>query len=93
MAEPGGVGGGARSTVGIRHLPQAGETTDFGDHPAVYIEFLLAEESGDLVGSYHAQYQVPDKAISPEVALRIRSRAPLGKSTRAQWTPAVERKT
>jgi hypothetical protein len=43
------------------YAPQAGEKTDPGAYPAVYVEFLLAEESGDLVGSYRAEYKVPDK--------------------------------
>lgn len=68
------------------YLPQAGETTDLGEYPAVYIEFLVAEERGDLVGSYRARYKVPDKAISPEIALQIRGRAVEGQSTRAEWT-------
>jgi hypothetical protein len=68
------------------YLPRAGEAANLGEYPAVYIEFLLAQEDGELVGSYHAKYQVRDKAIWPEVALRIRSRAPSGESTRAEWT-------
>jgi hypothetical protein len=66
--------------------PQEGETTDRGAYPAVYVEFLLAEENGDLVGSYRAKYRVPDKAISPEVVLRIRGRTPLGKSVHTDWS-------
>lgn len=68
------------------YTPQAGETTDPGAYPAVYAELLLAEENGDLVGRYRAKYKVADKAISPEVELRIRGRAPLGKQVRAEWS-------
>jgi curved DNA-binding protein CbpA len=68
------------------YTPQAGETTDPGAYPAVYAELLLAEENGDLVGRYRAKYKVGDKPISPEVVLRIRARAPLGKQVRAEWS-------
>jgi hypothetical protein len=65
---------------------QVGETKDFGSYPAVYAELLLAEEGGDLAGRYRAKYKVADQTISPEVMLRIRAKAPLGKMVRAEWS-------
>jgi hypothetical protein len=68
------------------YTPQAGETADPSAYPAVYVEFLLAEDNGDLVGTYRAKYKVLDKAISPEVLLRIRGRASAGRSVSAGWS-------
>jgi hypothetical protein len=68
------------------YTPEAGEATGAGAYPAVYVELLLAEENGDLVGRYRAKYKVPDQAISPEVDLRIRGRAAEGKVVRAEWS-------
>lgn len=68
------------------YTPQAGDAPGPGGYPATYAELLLSEEQGDLVGRYRAEHKIPDKAISPEVLLRIRTRAPAGKSVRAEWT-------
>jgi hypothetical protein len=67
-------------------MSQAREELEAGAYPAIYAELLLAEDNGGLVGRYRAKYKVADQAISPEVDLRIRAKAPLGKLVRAEWS-------
>ncbi|HEU0051846.1 MAG TPA: hypothetical protein VFQ39_01670, partial [Longimicrobium sp.] len=52
---------------------------------AFYIELSLEEANGRLQGNYRARYHVPDKAISPEVAMKMEGEAKEGKSSRLTW--------
>lgn len=42
-----------------------------GLYPPEYIEAVIREESGYLVGRYRARYRVTDRAISPEVVFQF----------------------
>ncbi|MBI4906677.1 MAG: DnaJ domain-containing protein [Acidobacteria bacterium] len=44
-------------------------------YAAEYIEAMIREESGVLLGRYKARYKVTDRAISPEVTFEFRGRA------------------
>ena len=67
------------------YVPQA-EGAAGTAYPAEYVELLLTEENGDLVGRYRAKHKVSDKAVPGEVDLRIRGAAPSGRKGRAEWT-------
>jgi curved DNA-binding protein CbpA len=58
---------------------------DANSYRAFYIELSLVEENGRLTGNYRARYRIPDKAISPEVALHMEGEAGAGKSGRLTW--------
>jgi len=49
------------------YAPETAGKADPNLYPATYVEFILAEEDGSLVGNYRAKYRIPDQAISPEV--------------------------
>ena len=49
-----------------------------GTYPARYVELRLREAGGLLAGDYRAVHRLPDKAISPEVAFRVRGESPQG---------------
>jgi curved DNA-binding protein CbpA len=68
------------------YTPQSTERAIPGRYRALYIECLLREEAGEIVGTYRAKYKVPDQAISPEVAFRVRGATPAGTSGRVVWT-------
>ena len=68
------------------YSPRAGEKADPDTYRAIYIELVLKEDQGDLMGVYRARYQVPDQAISPNVVLRVRGKSAPGDSLRADWT-------
>jgi hypothetical protein len=68
------------------YAPEIASKADPNLYPATYVEFLLAEENGSLVGSYRAKYRVPDQAISPEVQFRVQGKSPSGKSCKLTWT-------
>ena len=44
-------------------------------YPPVYIEAVIVEESGRLLGKYRARYHIADRAISPEVVFRFEGNA------------------
>jgi len=46
------------------YVPDPAEKIQPGAYPATYVELLLAEEHGRLRGTYRAQYQIPDRAVS-----------------------------
>ncbi len=54
-------------------------------YPPEFIEAVVHEVDGVLVGRYRARYVVSDRAISPEVAFQFRS-PPGGDFTRIPWT-------
>ena len=56
-----------------------------GSYPARYVEFRLRTESGTLVGDYRAVHTLVDKAISPEVVLRVRGESPRGNTGMLDW--------
>jgi hypothetical protein len=56
-----------------------------GRYPATYVEFRLREESGILAGDYRALHKVADRAISPEVAFRVRGESPSGNTGKLGW--------
>ena len=56
-----------------------------GTYPARYVEFRLRQEGGILTGDYRALHTVLDKAISPEVAFRVRGESPAGNSGKLHW--------
>jgi hypothetical protein len=68
------------------YAPEAGGKPDPSLYPATYVEFILAEEDGSLVGNYRAKYRIPDQAISPEVRFRVEGKSPGGKSCKLAWT-------
>ena len=56
-----------------------------GSYPARYVEFRLRTEGGTLVGDYRAVHTLVDKAISPEVVLRVRGESPRGNTGTLDW--------
>jgi len=68
------------------YTPAVDGEADAGGYHATYVELVVAENSGEIAGTYRARYQVPDKAISPEVELRVRGKRPGGKAARLEWT-------
>jgi len=56
-----------------------------GTYPAKYVELRLRQEGGILTGDYRALHTVLDKAISPEVAFRVRGESPAGNSGKLHW--------
>ena len=56
-----------------------------GSYPARYVEFRLRTEGGTLVGEYRAVHTLVDKAISPEVVLRVRGESPSGNAATLDW--------
>jgi hypothetical protein len=63
----------------------AREPGNAGTYPAKYVELRLRQEGGMLTGDYRAVHTVLDKAISPEVAFRVRGESPAGNSGKLHW--------
>jgi curved DNA-binding protein CbpA len=63
----------------------ATEKADSNLYAATYVEFLLQEEDNNLKGNYRAKYEVPNQAISSEVAFRVQGKSPDGKSAHLSW--------
>jgi hypothetical protein len=59
------------------YVPKSSETKKF-QYEAEYVELTLAEQDGNLNGTYWSRYRIPDQAIASEVRLRLN-----GKSTDA----------
>ena len=57
-----------------------------GLYPPTYIEFLVTEEDGVVVGHYRARYKTPEQGVSPEIVFRASGRPQPGKLTRLVWT-------
>lgn len=53
---------------------------------AVYVELLLSQSGETLSGNYRAQYVIPDKAISPQVAFHLEGKVGTGEKARVGWT-------
>jgi len=69
-------------------VPVFGQEADAGSYSAQYIEFILAEEKGSLVGSFRAKYKVPDRAVASEISFRAQGRLQDGQSARLVWISA-----
>ena len=54
-------------------------------YPARYVEFRLRDEGGILAGDYRALHSVADKAISSEVAFRVRGESAPGNTAKLVW--------
>jgi hypothetical protein len=67
-------------------VPDSGDPPAPGIYPETYVEFSLAENQGELSGSYHARYKTADLAASPEVFFRAHGKIPSGNSTKLDWT-------
>jgi hypothetical protein len=67
------------------YIPENGDTPAAGSYSATYVEFLVAEEHGELSGSYRARFTIPDQAVSPEVSFRVQGKSPPGESARLSW--------
>ncbi|MGA2153551.1 MAG: DnaJ domain-containing protein [Bryobacteraceae bacterium] len=68
------------------YAPETGSKPDPNLYPATYVEFILADENGSLVGNYRAKYRIPDQAISPEVQFRVQGKSANAKSCKLAWT-------
>ena len=63
------------------------DATEPGQYAARYVEFVLVEEGGRLVGDYRALYKITDQAMSSEVAFRVFGWVPaVGASATLSWT-------
>jgi hypothetical protein len=68
------------------YTPQPGEVSERGTYSARYIELLLVEHAGELAGDYRARYNVPDRAVSPEVTFKIRGTPSSATSGKFDWS-------
>jgi hypothetical protein len=60
-----------------------------GSYPARYVELRLRREGVTLVGEYRAVHTLVDKAISPEVLLRVRGESPKENAGTLDWESSV----
>jgi len=67
------------------YLPEPNENSRPGVYPAKYVELLMGEEHGLLRGTYRAEYQILDRAVSPEVTFELQGEAPPGTSAHLKW--------
>lgn len=67
------------------YTPQPGDVSESGMYSATYVELLLVEHAGELAGDYRARYNVPDRAVSPEVTFKIRGPAESSTSATFAW--------
>jgi hypothetical protein len=68
------------------YSPEYGEKAGAGAYLAQYIEFILVEDGGNIVGNYRAEYKVPDKAILSEVLFHAQGKSDGGQSARMSWS-------
>ena len=68
--------------------PHVNENNDSGLYPPEYIELLLSETNGVLLGHFRARYHVPDRAVFPEVAFQIEGRGGQETSVHVGWKSA-----
>jgi hypothetical protein len=69
-------------------VPDTAAKPQPGAYSATYVELLLREERARISGNYRAQYQVPDRAVSPEVSFQVTGDRPAGLSASFQWMSA-----
>jgi curved DNA-binding protein CbpA len=67
------------------YSPRSGDVSERGMYSAIYVELLLAEHAGALTGDYRARYNVPDRAVSPEVTFTIRGGEGSDISGKVSW--------
>jgi len=67
------------------YTPEFGEKADAGAYPAQYIEFILVEDKGNLVGNYRARYKVLDRAVASEINFRAYGRSQNVQTARLTW--------
>src|ERR1039458_6198071 len=67
------------------YVPQPEDAADPSLYAPSYIELVLVEEHGNLVGHYRARYKVPNQALSSEVGFRIEGTAQSGNSSKLVW--------
>src|ERR1035438_2874520 len=67
------------------YTPQPGDGSERGLYSAKYVELLVVEHAGELAGDYRARYEVPDPAVSPEVAFKLRGAAGSATSGNFDW--------
>jgi hypothetical protein len=67
------------------YSPQPRDVSERGMYSAIYVELLLAERAGELTGDYRARYNVPDRAVSPEVTFTIRGGEGSATSGKVNW--------
>lgn len=70
----------------FRARPKMGLASS-GLYSPEYIELIIEESQGLILGRYRARYRVPDKAISPEVVFQFGGMAS-EKSAHLHWTSA-----
>ena len=71
------------------YTPQVQEQKEPGGYRALYVEFVLDEQDGELVGTYRARYKVTNEAVSPVVLLYVRGKIQSGNQTNANWTSST----
>ena len=84
----GGPGAGVQQTSWAGswfYVPQPEDAADPSLYAPSYIELVLVEEHGNLVGNYRARYRVPNKALSSELGFRAEGAAPSGNSAKLVW--------
>jgi hypothetical protein len=67
------------------YVPQLEDAVDPSLYAPSYIELVLVEEHGNLVGNYRARYKVPNQALSSEVGFRMEGKATSGNSVKVVW--------
>jgi hypothetical protein len=68
------------------YVPDPNENGRPGLYPAKYVELLMGEEHGRLRGTYRAEFQILDRAVSPEVTFELEGDTPSGISAHLRWT-------
>lgn len=69
------------------YSPAVSEAAEPGQYAAKFVELSLTESDGKLLGAYRAQYKIPDRAMSSEVAFQaIGPIAASGTSATLSWT-------
>lgn len=67
------------------YTPQLADSAERGMYSAIYVELSLIEHAGELTGDYRARYNVPDRAVSPEVTFKIRGSPGAATSGEFAW--------
>ncbi|HUB79457.1 MAG TPA: J domain-containing protein [Bryobacteraceae bacterium] len=70
------------------YVPDPTENSRPGVYPAKYVELFMGEDHGRLRGTYRAEYQVLDRAVSPEVTFTLEGDSPPGISAHLKWAAA-----
>lgn len=57
------------------YIPPRLPVTEPSLYPPEFIETVIVEEAGTILGRYHARYRIADRAISPEVRFHFRGKS------------------